>query len=133
MARRGMQFGSAEDLNCLSGIQRFEIETNDGTVEVCYAARVVTDSFILPWRIYIKDYVFSNDGNSYYIPNEGSVKYLQSEGTLPNPIPDYSLTKVDLVSGNFLWIGLGIMFAYAGIRSFFDKEDAIEKESENKN
>ena len=93
----------------------------------------MTDSFILPWRIYIKDYVFSSDGNSYYILNEGSVKYLQSEGTLPNPIPDYSLTKVDLVSGNFLWIGLGIMFAYAGIRSFFDKEDAIQKDSENKN
>ena len=124
-----MQFGSAEDLNCLSGIQRFDIETNDGAVDVCYAARVVTDSFILPWRIYVKDYVFSSDGNSYYIPNEGSIKYFQSEGTLPNPIPEYSLTKGDLVSGNFLWIVLGIAFAFTGIRSFFDKEDTVKKEN----
>ena len=128
MARRRMQFGSAEDLNCLPNIEKFVIPTNDGDVEVCYAARVVTDSFILPWRVYVKDYVLSTDGDSYYNASERNIDYLQTEGILPTPIPEYSLTKVDLVSGNFLWIGLGFLLAVVGIRSFFEKEDSTETE-----
>ena len=131
MARRRMQFGAAEDLNCLPGIKRFEISTNDGEVEVCYAARVVTDSFILPWRIYVKDYVFSKNNYVYYIPNKVSVKYLQSEGTLPRLIPEYSLTKFDLFFGNFLWIILGLALAYLGIASFFVKEDSQNQDNED--
>ena len=121
MARRGMEFGPGEEVNCLTDLERFKIPTQEGDVEVCYAARLVTDSFILPWRIYVKDYVFSSGDDTYYLPNEKSIEYLQSEGTLPDPIPEYTLTKVDLVSGNFLWIGLGFVLAYIGISSFFDK------------
>ena len=126
-----MQFGASEEINCLSGIERFEISTNEGPVEVCYAARLVSDALILPWRVYVKDYVFSPEDGTYYIPNEGSIEYLQSVGTLPNPIPEYSLTKVDLVSGNFLWISIGFLLAYNGIRSFFVKEDTSEKEQKD--
>ena len=127
MGRMRMQFGSSEEINCLSGIERFEIPVKDGSVEVCYAARLVTDALILPWRIYVKDYVFDPGGDTYYTSNQESIEYLQSEGTLPNPIPEYSFTNADLFSGNMLWIFIGFLLAYNGIRSFFVKEESSEK------
>ena len=121
-------FGSQEDLNCLAGIKRFEIETNDGAVDVCYAALVSRDSIFLPWRVYVKDYVFYPEGDSYYTPTKNGIKSLQSDGTLPDPLPEYSLTNFDLVFGNFLWIFIGIVLAYTGIASLFEKKETTEAE-----
>ena len=128
MARRSFSFGASEELKCLDGLKRFEIETDSGAVDVCYAARVVTDSIFLPWRIYVKDYVFSKDGDTYYVPSEDNINYFQANGELPNTIPEYSLTKVDIVSGNFLWIGLGFLLLYVGISSFFEKDETKVKD-----
>ena len=57
-----------------------------------------------------------------------NINYFQANGELPNTIPEYSLTKVDIVSGNFLWIGLGFLLLYVGISSFFEKDEPKDKD-----
>ena len=123
MARTGLQFGTQESLKCLDGIKPFEIQTTDGSKEVCYAARVATDSIFFPWRTYIKDYVFYPGGDSYFSTTKNTISSLQSEGTLPVPLPIYSISKMELIVGNGLWVFIGIVLAYNGIASLFKNKE----------
>ena len=80
MARFRFQFGKGESLNCLPGIERFDIGTADGTQNVCYAAKVATESVILPWRTYVDDYVFAVDGSNFYNTTRESIRAEQAAG-----------------------------------------------------
>ena len=118
MGRRGMMFGKSEDLNCLEGTERFDLPTQDGAVDVCYSAKVTTDSFILPWRIYVSDYVFATDDDTYYQANDNQIEYLQTTNVLPNPLPEYRIGRADLFFGNLAWVVLVACLIKLGIDYF---------------
>ena len=131
MARRiPLNFGKSEDLKCLEGIESFDIPTADGLTEVCYAAKVATQSFFIPWRVYVDDYVFAIDGSSsgYYNTNNSLIKSLQSTEKLPTPLPEYKIQGFELIWGNAAWI----LVAYVVIATLIEtiKDKRKEKKEE---
>ena len=132
MARRiPLNFGKSEDLKCLEGIENFDIPTADGLTEVCYAAKVATQSFFIPWRVYVDDYVFAIDGSEsgYYNTNDSVIKSLQSTEKLPTPLPEYKIQGFELIWGNAAWI----LVAYVVIATLIEtiKDKRKEKKEEN--
>ncbi len=49
-----MFFGKDENIRCIESIPRFEVTDINGNPQtVCYAAKVTTNSFIVPYRTYV--------------------------------------------------------------------------------
>ena len=133
MARIPMWFGKSESLNCLEGIDKFEISAAEGQVEVCYAAKVVNQSIFLPYRVYVDDYVLAK-GDSYYNLKPRSIRYYQSIGDLPNPLPKYSLNGMQILWGNALWIAIILFIIYCvfGNKGDENKKPIAEEINEEK-
>ena len=132
MARRiPLNFGKSEDLKCLEGIENFDIPTADGLTEVCYAAKVATQSFFIPWRVYVDDYVFAIDGSEsgYYNTNDSVIKSLQSTEKLPTPLPEYKVQGFDLIWGNAAWLFVAYVVIATLVETIKDKRK--EKKEEN--
>ena len=132
MARRiPLNFGKSEDLKCLEGIENFDIPTADGLTEVCYAAKVATQSFFIPWRVYVDDYVFAIDGSEsgYYNTNDSVIKSLQSTEKLPTPLPEYKIQGFDLIWGNAAWLFVAYVVIATLVETIKDKRK--EKKEEN--
>ena len=115
MARFRFQFGKSESLECLPGIERFDIGTADGTQNVCYAAKVATESVILPWRTYVDDYVFAVDGSNFYNTTRDSIRAEQAAGNLPAQLPNYQIEPASMFFGHILWPALMLFAAYCGL------------------
>jgi len=111
MARIPMWFGTNEQLKCLPGIKRLEIQTADGKQDVCYAAKTKKESFILPYRISVDGYVLAVDDQTYYNANTQQIAYYQSTGSLPMSLPIYSLTAGEILGGTMLWTAIGVVLA----------------------
>ena len=132
MARRiPLNFGKSEDLKCLEGIENFDIPTADGLTEVCYAAKVATQSFFIPWRVYVDDYVFAIDGSEsgYYNTNDSVIKSLQSTEKLPTPLPEYKIQGFELIWGNAAWILVAYVVIGTLIEIIKDKRKATKEEN----
>ena len=131
MARIPVNFGKSETLKCLEDIESFEIPTADGLTEVCYAAKVATESFFIPWRVYVDDYVFATDESAsiYYNTNNSLIKSLQSTEKLPTPLPEYQIQGFELIWGNAVW--LLVAYFVIGILVETIKDKRKEKKEEN--
>ncbi len=131
MARRiPLNFGKSEDLKCLEGIENFEIPTADGLTEVCFAAKVATQSFFIPWRVYVGDYVFAINGSEsgYYNTNESAINSLQSTEKLPTPLPTYQIQGFELIWGNAAWILVAYFIVAYIIETIKDQKKEANKE-----
>ena len=118
------RFGTDETLKCFERIEVFTINTADGVKDVCFAAKIKTDSIILPWRTYVDDYVFNiKDSSSYYDVNRSMIQFQQSEGNLPETLPKYSLTSFDLLWGYSLWIFILVVGISALKNVFYPSKD----------
>ena len=65
MARIPIWFGKNDTLKCFEGISKFDLPVADGQENVCFASKVTTDSFILPWKTSV-DYVYYDGTSGYY-------------------------------------------------------------------
>tara|TARA_E500000331_G_C17250187_1_gene710770 strand:- start:1793 stop:2215 length:423 start_codon:yes stop_codon:yes gene_type:complete len=131
LARRiPLNFGKSEDLKCLEGIENFEIPTADGLTEVCFAAKVSTQSFFIPWRVYVDDYVFAIDGSEsgYYNTNESTINSLQSIEKLPTPLPKYQIQGFELIWGNAAWILVAYFIVAYIIEIIKDQREEVNQE-----
>lgn len=118
MARIPMWFGTDEQLKCMPGIKRFDLKSADGIQNVCYAAKIKKESFILPYRISVDGYVFAIDGKSYFDADPEDIAYFQSTGDLPESLPVYELTTGEQISGGLLWPVLVVVLALTGLQYF---------------
>ena len=92
-------FGTSESLKCVKGITYFKLTNEQGReINSCYAAMVNTESFLVPYKVYIDRYVIAevnnqtNDaGERYYELDEEWKEGLQAEGLLPNSLPPYQI------------------------------------------
>jgi hypothetical protein len=108
-----MWFGTSEELKCLQGIERVEIQTAAGKQDVCYAAKIKKENFILPFTISVDGYVLAVNDKTYYKMNNEQAAYYQTAGRLPTPLPIYSLTPGDILGGTLLWPVIGAVLAVA--------------------
>ena len=111
MARIPLWFGKNDTLKCFEGISKFDLPVANGQENVCFASKVTTDSFILPWKTSI-DYVYYDGTSGYYKAKQRDIEYYQSTQQLPDPLPEYSLSAFELAWGNALWIAIGVIIVY---------------------
>ena len=121
-------FGTQEDLKCLPEVKEFKIVTSRelGTKEtVCLAAKVRTDSVLLPWRIKVDDYVLAIKGTGkYFDVTREQIRAYQSLGSLPKELPTYKLSLFELGFGHLLWVALGAMVIYGTVVSIHGRFNA---------
>ena len=126
------RFGKSEDLKCIEEVQKFEIQAPEGEIEVCYAAKISTQSLILPVRIKVDSYVLATDSNKFYDLSSQQIKYQQIIGNLPDPLPTYDLTSSDIFWGSFGIYLLPLAAIYFVIALFTGEEskDEIDKSTD---
>ena len=120
MAR--IYFGKTEELKCFEAIPRFDIPTADGTTDVCFAAKITTQSLFLPWRIYQDGYVLTPDNDKYYNLSKENIEYYQSRGSIPNVLPEYKISTFDFIFGNLLWLVLIAIIGQVGYGIYKDSK-----------
>ena len=112
------QMGTGEELKCIDGLKTFTINDNENKpTNVCYAALIKTENFIIPYQIFVDSYVLAKvepgstkPGESYYDLNADLTKALQTEGKIPNPTPTYQigldsyLPTVGLIALVVIWL-----------------------------
>ena len=60
------------------------------------------------------------DATGYYpMPTGKDLSDLQAEGVLPEPLPPYSISTVDYALGYSLWIFLGLVVLFYGVKLLF--------------
>lgn len=106
--------GTSEDLKCVKGVSYFKLTNEHGKeINVCYAAMVNTESFLIPYKLHISKYIIaevnggSNDaGDQYYELDQDWKEELQSVKLLPASLPKYQIGM------DSYWpaIGLGLLF-----------------------
>ena len=127
------QFGESEQLNCLPGIKRFNINVGTGESNVCYAAKIKTSTFVLPWRTTVDDYVLAEDASTYYEINKEDIEYYQSIDDLPTSIPLHQMSTPDMLFGHSLWIAILSLIIWKGIGFVWDKPEKSGQEIEPEN
>ena len=118
MARIPMWFGTEEQLKCLPGVKRFDLKAADGIQNVCYAAKLKKENFVLPYKISLDSYVFAIDGSSYFEAEPEDIAHFQATGDLPASLPIYKLSTGELLSGSLFWPALVLVLALAGLQYF---------------
>ena len=117
-----MFFGKDENIRCIESIPRFEVTDINGNPQtVCYAAKVTTNSFIVPYRTYVDSYVLGLDDNNYYSLDQEYIEELQSLTLLPSELPSYNLKGGDFI---YFWIILGaipVLFLWNKLDAIFKK------------
>jgi len=94
---------------------------------------VVTKSFLLPYVVKDEGFVLGVTGDShryFSLPEEATVQAMQSAGLLPNPLPPYELTTLDLVMGNLLWLFVAGFAVYGGYKYLTRKTSAPDDGSD---
>ena len=127
------RFGDSEQLTCLPGIKRFNINLGTGESNVCYAAKIKTSNAILPWRRSIDDYVFAEDSSTYYDLSKEDIEYYQNAGDLPLSIPSYQMSAPEMLFGHSFWIALLSILIWKGIEFMRDKPGKYAQDSELEN
>lgn len=115
------RFGDSEQLTCLPGIKRFNINVGTGESNVCYAAKIKTSTFILPWRTSVDNYVLAENASTYYEINKEDIDYYQSIDVMPTNIPLYQISTPELLFGHSLWLALLSLVIWKGIEYMRDK------------
>ena len=125
-ARVPYLWGKSEELRCLPGISKFEMQGQDSPV--CFAALITTDSAVLPWRKFVSDYVIKIDSDTYFPTTRESIKKLQSQNILPEQLHEYSLPVADVLFGHSLFL---LIAFFAGLQgySFFESRRQARKMS----
>ena len=120
-----LAFGSDQSLKCIGDISPFTITAAEGKRSVCFAASIKNDFFIVPWRVYVDDYVLKVEGESstYYTIDRDLIQYHQSQGNLPDILPRYTISFPELLWGYSLWILLLLVAANA-LRNFIQEKRA---------
>ena len=122
------RFGKSEDLKCLEGIEKFEINAQEGRVEVCYAAKISTQNIIVPVNIKVEGYVLSTGKGTYYEISNKQIQYRQLVGDLPDPLPKYELSSSEVIWGSFgiVLLPLVLIWIISSTLGFnpFDKSDS---------
>ena len=110
-----LTFGSDQSLKCIGDITPFTITAAEGKKSVCFAASIKNDFFVVPWRVYVDDYVLkvNDESGTYYTIDRELIQYHQSEGNLPDILPRYTLSFPELLWGYSLWIALLLVAANA--------------------
>lgn len=108
-------FGTEDDLNCIVDIP-LKGASNEA---LCLGFRV--SLHFVGAGIYTSDegYILrpKNDSKSYYpMPTGDELADYQAHGMIPSPLPSYSVPVWDYLFGFSLWIIIGIMGAFAGIK-----------------
>ena len=124
------RFGKSEQLKCLDGIEKFQIDAQEGNIEVCFAAKIVTQNVFAPINIKVDSYVLAAENDTYYNLSKEDISYLQTSGELPDPLPKYELSSTELFWGSFgiiifLFVGVGTLKKI--IETFLDKKRMSKK------
>ena len=119
-----LTFGSDQSLKCIGDITPFTITAAEGKKSVCFAASIKNDFFVVPWRVYVDDYVLkvNDESGTYYTIDRELIQYHQSEGNLPDILPRYTLSFPELLWGYSLWIALLLVAANA-LREFIQSNN----------
>lgn len=117
-AHAALKFGKSESIRFVANVP---LEGPKG--EKLFLGRMVAmDSFLLPYTVRDEGYVLGVSGESrryFRMPEGEQLAALQRAGRLPDPLPTFALTRLDLAFGHALWIFLGAMglwAAYAWLR-----------------
>lgn len=119
-----MLFGSQDDLNCI-----VDIPLKGGSDEpLCLGFRVQMTFFVGGVWTSDKGYVLKvKSSKSYYeLPTGEELREYQANGMIPSPLPSYSVPLWDYAFGFSLWIILGVMAAFAGIKHALGKRRAAK-------
>lgn len=130
-------FGKGERIKCLQPLNREQVEIgntglfrsavqspSDPTM-LCY--KYTIQYFILGVAVHNDGYVLSSgdDYYNYYPLDETKIRELQKKGVLPDPLPAYSLTWMQLAAGYSLWVLIGLvvlaLLSWAGLKMLFGK------------
>jgi hypothetical protein len=117
-----MLFGTQDDLNCIVDIPL----TGPNSEALCLGFRVEMKFFI--GGVYAKDqgYILKikNEKAYYPMPTGDELAEFQANSMIPSPLPAYSVPLWDYLFGYSLWIIIGIMGAFAGIKYALGKRRA---------
>ena len=121
-----MLFGTQDDLNCIVDIPL----KGPNSEALCLGFRVSMHFFV--GGIYTKDegYILKIKSEKAYFPapTGDELKEYQDNGMIPSPLPSYSVPLWDYAFGYSLWIILGIMAAFAGIKHALHKRRVARAE-----
>lgn len=114
-----MLFGTQDDLNCIVDIPL----TGPNSEPLCLGFRVSMHFFV--GGIYTKDegYILKvKSEKSYYpMPSGAELQEFQANSMIPSPLPSYSVPLWDYLFGYSLWIIIGVIGAFAGIKHTLTK------------
>lgn len=110
-ANAAYRFGKDEKIH---HIQDVKMKGANGEA-LFLAYKTSSQSFLLP--VYITDdgYVLGlkDSPKKYYsLPDGERLKTIQAAGNLPDPLPPYSLTIMQLIFGHSLWIAVAIFLIW---------------------
>jgi hypothetical protein len=132
-----MYFGKGERIKCLQPLSPEQVEIGDtglfrpvvpkpsDPTMLCY--KYTIQYFILGIGIRDDGYVLSSGDDYYnYFPlDDAKIHELQTKGVLPDPLPAYSLTWMQLAAGYSLWVLIGAvvlaMLGWAALKMLFGK------------
>ena len=98
-----MIFGKGESIKCIQAVKPFSLgKPFDSSESLCYAARITTDAFLIPYRVRLDSYVLGiregkkpNRPNQYYEITQAETARLQQLGYLPDTLPSYEMKSTD--------------------------------------
>ncbi|MBL0214954.1 MAG: hypothetical protein IPQ07_13845 [Myxococcales bacterium] len=122
-----MMFGSQDDLNCIVDISL----QGASSEQLCLGFRVSMTFFIGGVWTSDEGYVLKvkNEKSYYPMPSGDELKEYQANGMIPSPLPSYSVPLWDYAFGFSLWIILGVMGAFAGIKHALHKRRVAKLEA----
>lgn len=113
-----MHFGKQDTLHWVQELDF--LGPNDEDLDLAY--RTTTTSFILGVNLTKNGYVLEirdSDPQQYISLTEELKQKLQDEGDLPDPLPDYYISKTHYMFGYSLWIVIYLFILYGLIKSEF--------------
>lgn len=119
-----MMFGKGEVIHCIADVGL----TGANGEALCLGFKLSRYSFVAP--VYLRDdgYVLrlKDAKESYYpMPVGEELAGMQADGLIPAPLPPYSVPLYEWAFGFLLWIVIGGLLAWEGVKWMFRRDPII--------
>jgi hypothetical protein len=113
-------FGTDESLRVVTDVN---LEGPEGE-DLQLSRLIIRENLLLPYKMKDGGYVLTVKGkrDTYFnLPEASELEKIQNAGLLPKPLPEWEFSTLDIVFGYALWVTIGFMLVWAGIRKVFKK------------